>query len=91
MSIDVRTPEEGGSINDSVIRTSYYTPNVASIGDVRIIPGSTLHPKKRIESYAYFAKPGVYYVDEGQKFVLAEVEDIAYEISVESLPARSKN
>lgn len=86
MSSDLRTPAEGGSITDSVIQTHYYTPNYASIGDVQIIPGSTRSPQKAIESYAYFAKPGTYYVSAGGELILAEVQDAVYKIAVDRMP-----
>ena len=86
-SFDTTPPSEHpeGSFIDAGVATLYYDPYISARDTFTLIPGSSWTPSAHIEEYINSPKPGVYPLRAGQPFVLAEIEDNSYTITVDDI------
>lgn len=75
-----------GHDTDSAINLSFYTSRYGLTSNIHVISDSGNDPQKPIESFADFARPGIYYLSEGEKFSLSQINESELYVSVIDFP-----
>lgn len=68
-----------------IIDTSFNGPFYRTAYGIKTI-GTATPPYKPIESYADYAKPGIYNIKKGQKFRIAKINDSEYAVTIIDFP-----